>query len=336
MPEITVTPLGFPWPTPDPFLFCAYHLDSYPVGKPDMTPSPSLAGRNIGSDFSRRDGWSMYHGDAIPGFPRHPHRGFETITVARKGMVDHSDSMGATARFGGGDAQWMTAGKGIVHAEMFPLRNTEADNPLELFQLWLNLPRARKMVDPYFTMFWHEDIPTHRIQDAAGKTTVVTTIAGALDGKKAPSPPPDSWASQAGSDIAVWTIDLDPGATWTLPAAPAGVARSLYFHRGDTLTAGGQTVSANHRLEVQPDLPLPLQAGAQKAEILLLQGRPIGEPVAHHGPFVMNTREELRQAFADYQRTGFGNWPWPNDAPVHAREQERFAIHADGRRDTPA
>src|SRR3970282_2371391 len=98
-------------------------------------------------------GW-LHPGELVRGFPRHPPRGFETVTLARHGFIDHSDSLGATARFGQGDVQWMTAGRGIVHAEMFPLREREAPNPTELFQIWLNLPRTDKMVEPYFTMLW--------------------------------------------------------------------------------------------------------------------------------------------------------------------------------------
>ncbi|HAP75488.1 MAG TPA: pirin, partial [Acidimicrobiaceae bacterium] len=103
-------PLGFQWPTADPFLFCVHHLDLYPEGDGRFAPAASLAGRNIGNDFEPKDGWRMYHGSTVPGFPEHPHRGFETVTFARKGFIDHSDSMGAAARFGRGDVQWMTAG----------------------------------------------------------------------------------------------------------------------------------------------------------------------------------------------------------------------------------
>jgi len=142
-PIVRVKPLGFPWETVDPFLFCVYHDDAYPRANAQMGPEASLAGRDIGQDFSRKDGWSMYHGETVPGFPSHPHRGFETVTIVRKGLIDHSDSLGATARFGGGDVQWLTAGKGIVHSEMFPLLDAGAPNPLELFQIWLNLPAAR-------------------------------------------------------------------------------------------------------------------------------------------------------------------------------------------------
>src|SRR6476659_6141447 len=139
--------LGFPWETADPFLFCAYHDDHYPAGNEAMGPAASLAGRNIGSDFAGIDGWRMYHGDVVPGFPQHPHRGFETVTLVRRGFIDHSDSLGATARFGNGDVQWLTAGNGIVHCEMFPLLDDEQPNPVELFQIWLNLPASDKRVD---------------------------------------------------------------------------------------------------------------------------------------------------------------------------------------------
>ena len=150
---IAVKPMDFPWQTQDPFLFCAYHRDEYPKGNEQMAPDTSLLkGRNIGQDFTLKDGWRMYHGSTIPGFPYHPHRGFETITLNKEGVVDHSDSLGAAGRFGEGDVQWMTAGKGIQHSEMFPLIHKDKKNPLEIFQVWLNLPKASKFVEPHFKM----------------------------------------------------------------------------------------------------------------------------------------------------------------------------------------
>ena len=176
-PVLQTVALGQQWPTVDPFLFCAHHRDRYPESNDLFGPADSLVGRDLGSDFSGKDGWSMYHGRAIPGFPQHPHRGFETITVVREGVIDHSDSLGATARFGAGDVQWMTAGKGIVHCEMFPLLHSDTSNPLELFQVWLNLPKADKMVDPYFTMLWSEQVP--RVH---GEGVEITVAAGAVGG----------------------------------------------------------------------------------------------------------------------------------------------------------
>ncbi|MEY3446855.1 MAG: hypothetical protein RIR45_1610, partial [Pseudomonadota bacterium] len=215
---LSVQPLGFPWQTIDPFLFCVHHDDAYPKGNAAMGPAASLAGRNLGQDFARKDGWSMYHGQTVPGFPSHPHRGFETVTIVRQGLIDHSDSLGATARFGGGDVQWLTAGKGIVHCEMFPLTRTDQANPLELFQIWLNLPAKKKMAEPHFTMFWNESIPHLRFEDAKGLATEVVCVAGTVGDSKGLLPPPDSWASEAGSELAILTIKLAPGARWTLPA----------------------------------------------------------------------------------------------------------------------
>ncbi len=328
-----VEPLGFPWQTPDPFLFCVHHDDAYPSANERMGPATSLAGRDIGSDFSRKDGWSMYHGDVVPGFPQHPHRGFETVTVVRRGLVDHSDSLGATARYGRGDVQWLTAGRGIQHAEMFPLVDREAPNPLELFQIWLNLPRADKMVEPHFTMFWGDTVPKHVARDERGRVTEVTVVAGRIGDALPPSPPPKSWAARPESDVAIWTIKMAPGARFTMPAVGATTNRTLYFFRGSSVRIAAREVLARHAIELRPGVAVALENGPDEAELLLLQGRPIGEPVVQHGPFVMNSPAEIRQAFMDYQRTRFGGWPWPSDGPVHDRGETRFAVHADGRRE---
>ena len=177
-PIIQVSPLGSRWQTADPFLFCVHHIDDFPAGNEQLGPAASLAGRAIGADFEGKDGWRMYHGDVVPGFPQHPHRGFETVTIVRTGYIDHSDSLGATARFGMGDVQWLTAGAGVVHSEMFPLLDPKGPNRLELFQIWLNLPARDKLVEPYFTMLWDADIPRLRTTDAQGRSVVVTVIAG--------------------------------------------------------------------------------------------------------------------------------------------------------------
>lgn len=329
-------PLGFQWATADPFLFCVHHLDLYPEGDERFAPKASLAGRNIGSDFEPRDGWRMYHGSTVPGFPEHPHRGFETITFARKGYIDHSDSLGAAARFGRGDVQWMTAGSGVVHCEMFPLLAQDGPNTVELFQIWMNLPASDKMVDPYFTMLWSEEIPRHTHTDAAGLETVVTVIAGEYEGLLPPAPPPASWASRPEADVSILHIVLQPGAAFTLPAAKGDDSmRVLYVFEGSVSVAGGPADGKDTGVVVDSSQPAPLVAGPEGAEILMLQARPIGEPVAQYGPFVMNTEAEIQQAFADYRRTGFGGWPWDRPDPVHGRDAGRFAHHADGRIEQP-
>jgi hypothetical protein len=323
--------LGFPWATSDPFLFCVFHDDAYPAANERMGPAGSLAGRNLGQDFEGKDGWRMYHGHVVPGFPQHPHRGFETVTIVRRGLIDHADSLGAAARFGRGDVQWLTAGEGIVHSEMFPLLDRAAPNPVELFQIWLNLPREDKLVPPHFAMLWDHAIPRHTARDDAGRATEVTVVAGHLGDAHAPPPPPRSWASRADTDVAIWTIRMEPGARWTLPAAHAGTNRTLYVFRGGGVRVGERPVGIRTAAKLRPDADVSLENGPEASELLLLQGRPIGQPVVQHGPFVMNTPGEIQQAFADYRRTRFGGWPWPGDDPVHARELGRFARHVDGR-----
>jgi redox-sensitive bicupin YhaK (pirin superfamily) len=322
-----------PWQTVDPFLFCVHHVDAYPRGNGRFGPAASLAGRQLGMDFEGKDGWRMYHGRDVPGFPQHPHRGFETVTIVRRGYIDHSDSLGAAARFGAGDVQWLTAGKGVVHSEMFPLLAEDRPNPVELFQIWLNLPAESKLVDPHFAMLWAADIPVFEHTEGGG-VTQVTVVAGALGERRAPPPPPRSWAARPESDVAIWCIRMSQGARWTLPpASQRQTLRTLYFFARDELRVGDHTQRDNAGLVVRCDEPLVIEAPAP-AEILLLQGRPIAEPVVAQGPFVMNTRQEIQRAILDYQRTQFGGWPWPGDGPVHGREG-RFARRPDGSRETP-
>src|SRR4051794_33163814 len=330
-PVLEVAPLGFQWVTIDPFLFCVHHVDNYPAGNETLGPDAPLAGRDLGMDFDPRDGWRMYHGTTVPGFPQHPHRGFETVTFVRRGLIDHSDSLGATARFGRGDVQWLTAGRGIVHCEMFPLVERDLPNPLELFQIWLNLPAADKMVEPYFTMLWDEDLPRHVATDDHGRTTRVTVIAGELAGARPPAPPPDSWASRPESDLAIWHIEMDADARWTVPAAAgADTVRVLYLFEGG-LRIGDRDFDSPTGIRLRAGDDVALSAGHDGAEVLVLQGRPIGEPVAQHGPFVMNDEAGIEQAFADYRATQFGGWPWPTDDPVHPRDAERFARDPAGK-----
>jgi len=325
-------PLGSQWPTLDPFLFVAHHRDNYPAGNTELGPAAPLAGRTIGQDFDDIDGWNMYHGSTVPGFPQHPHRGFETITYVRSGYCDHSDSIGAISRFGQGDTQWMTAGRGVVHSEMFPLLDADNPNPLELFQIWLNLPATDKMVDPYFTMLWKHETPNITSDDG---DVDVTVIAGAVGNVEAITPPPNSWASRAEADVAIWHLRFDPGARWLLPPAQgAETKRLLYAFAGSGLTIDGDSLDSGNGAMLETDTPLEVVAGDEGVECIILQGRPIGEPVARYGPFVMNTDDEIRQAFSDYQQTGFGGWPWPTPDPDHGRAKRRFARHADGRIET--
>lgn len=333
--KITELPASGPWPTSDPFLFCVHHNDQYPSANSELGPDASLAGRDIGQDFSNKDGWNMYHGSKIPGFPRHPHRGFETLTVVKKGYIDHSDSLGAKARYGAGDAQWLTAGDGVVHAEMFPLLDETAGNPMDFFQIWINLPAVSKRADAHFSMFWEQQIPKMVSTDAANRRTRVTVVSGEYLSQRGPAPPPDSWAASVENDVAVWVIKMDAHANWQLPPTAASSQRSLYVVSGEGIHIDAQTVPSRSRIELVADQQLSVQNQGKPTELLLLQGKPISEPVAQYGPFVMNTRQEIQEAFDDYSRTQFGGWKWKDDGPVHGREGRRFAQLIDGSLDEP-
>lgn len=322
--------LGTPWVTQDPFLFCMYHNDHYPEGNDHFGPDASLENRTLGNDFVIRDGWRMYHGETVPGFPAHPHRGFETVTFVLKGLVDHADSKGAAGRYGNGDVQWMTAGNGLQHSEMFPLLSKNEKNPLELFQIWINLPAAKKFVPPYYKMLWKETIPKISFTNETGKTTLVDLIAGSIGNAEPPSPAPDSWAAAPENHVAVWHITMEPFALLEIPAVPALVNRSLYHFEGDIIKINDYTVKHNHVAELDSKIPTAILNGEKPSRLLFLQGKPINEPVVQYGPFVMNTREEIQQAFSDFQKTRFGGWPWKRTDMVHDREKGRFARFENG------
>lgn len=331
MPSVLrVKTLSFPWQTQDPFLFCVFHKDAYPPGDESMAPSASLAGRNLGNDFEGKDGWRMYHGTKIPGFPAHPHRGFETVTVVQQGIIDHSDSLGAAGRFGNGDVQWMTAGKGVMHCEMFPMLNRNEGNPTDFFQIWLNLPSNKKMVDPHFAMLWNKEIPVIKFEGGS-----LRLIAGKFKNTSAPDPAPDSWAADASNEVQIWTINLEPGVKFEIPTTNTEVNRSLYFFAGDTMTVENREYKTNKVLELKASEPTHIENGPKKARFLLLQGKPINEPVAQYGPFVMNSQKEIMEAMEDYRRTEFGGWPWPAMDNVHDRSKGKFALYPDGTEVTP-
>lgn len=323
--------LGFNWEMYDPFLFCAHHKDHYSKGNSNMGPDPEfLRGRPLGNDFAVKDGFRMYHGTTVPGFPVHPHRGFETVTITLEGLIDHADSLGGAGRYGEGDVQWMTAGKGIQHTEMFPLLHKDKDNPLELFQIWLNLPASSKFVEPYYKMLWKEDVPLVEEKDPQGRHYSVRVIAGTYNNKHAVSPTPDSWAANPENEIAIWLIHLEEQAEMELPTASEDITRTIYFYRGSKLQAGEQTLPGYHQARLDPSVKLKIKSTQGDAYVLLVQGKPISEPVAQYGPFVMNTRTEIQQAYEDYTRTRFGGWPWDSNEPVHGPEPRRFSRFADG------
>lgn len=325
-----IRPLTSPWKTQDPFIFCAYHNDNFPGGNERMEPTVALDGRNLGSDFAGKDGWNMYNGSKVPGFPGHPHSGFETVTIVNKGMVDHSDSLGAAGRFGDGDVQWLTAGRGVQHSEMFPLLNQD-ENLFELFQIWLNLPQKSKKADPHYKMLWSEDVPVITVKDNAGKSVEIKLVAGDYGDHKALAPTPDSWAADPNNQVQIWTLKLDPGASFSIPISEEDVTRTLFFYQGDLFNIDENIIESRNLVELDASKETIIVNGESYGYFLFLQGRPINEPVIQHGPFVASSREELQGIFKDFQETQFGGWPWPTVEHVHERSKGRFALYPGGK-----
>jgi redox-sensitive bicupin YhaK (pirin superfamily) len=214
---------------------------------------------------------------------------------------------------------------------MFPLVHTDKDNALELFQVWLNLPAKDKMVEPHFKMLWGSQIPKFNHIDGNNKNSFIEVMAGSFEKHTAPTPPPGSWAFNAQHEVMVLNIKMDANATLQLPKASAGVNRTIYFYEGTELQIADGIIGKYQQAKIKADEDVTLQNGNEPASILVLQGKPIGEPVMQYGPFVMNTKEEINKAFEDYHATQFGGWPWGRYDNVHARNEPRFAKHADGR-----
>ncbi len=328
--KMKLTPIDFQWPTLDPFLFCVHHFDHYPTGNDQHgLDAKHFLGRNMGSDFMPKDGFRIYHGQEIPGFPVHPHRGFETITIVRKGYVDHADSLGAAGRYGEGDVQWLTAGSGIQHSEMFPLLHKDKENTLELFQIWINLPKANKMVPADFKMLWSEKIPKIKKDNYE-----VTLISGEFEDQTFYQAPKDSWAAKPENNVNILLVNLKEGAEFKYPKAKQTTNRVLYFFGGDKIIVNGEEIAQKSALYPDSDQDLVLKTSGN-CEVLILEAKPIAEPVVQHGPFVMNSKAEIVQTFEDYQKTQFGGWSWDRTDMIHGSETNRFAKYPNGKIEKP-
>lgn len=324
-----------PMPVRDPFILSAYHHDVYPKGNGNMGVDPELLkGKNIGQDFDRDAKWRMYHGESIPGFPHHPHRGFEIVTIAADGYADHFDSKGSKGRYGNGDVQLMSAGSGILHGEMFPLLNEEKENEFRLFQIWLNMHSSDKLTEPTYKMLWSETIPEANFKSANGGNVHLKVILGEYHGVKSHDPLAHSWARDPKHNVGIALVTLDPGAIFTLPAVSETMNRFVFFYEGaDILKIDGYGIEERHLADLAGNEEIELINGNALAKILILEGEPINEPVAAYGPFVMNTAQELQEAFKEYQLTQFGGWPWGDKETdiVNPKEAGRFASYNFGK-----
>ena len=224
--------------------------------------------------------------DYIAGFPDHPHRGFETVTYMLAGRMRHGDNQGNSGLLGPGSVQWMTAGRGIVHSE-FP---EQQEGLMWGFQLWVNLPKAHKMTRPRYQDVQAEQIPEVELGHGARARVLVGTVNGV-------SGPVHDIVTEP----VYFDLHLDAGATYAA-SLPAGHNAFVYVYQGEAkVGAAGTLIQRGELAMLTHGVTLPVTAGAQAARLIVVAGRPLNEPVARYGPFVMNTVEELHQAFADYQ-----------------------------------
>jgi len=275
--------------------------------------------------------------DATPGFPQHPHRGFETVTYVLKGIIDHADTLGASGRYSDGDVQWMTAGSGVCHSEISPMIELHKPNRMHVFQLWLNLPAKSKMCPPHTQMLWNEDIPI----TTATPGVTVKHIAG----RGALSPNPDSWANNPLNAVQILHITIAAGSQFQLERASHESNIAVYVFGGEegvgalTVPDGSGTVDVPVGTAVAFEvgskaIELANSAdGGRPIEVLVLEGMPIAEPVAAHGPFVMNTQQQIREAFESYRSDSWSVWPWDVDGPIHG-DSCRFEDDGKGDKST--
>ena len=227
----------------------------------------------------------------------HPHRGFEAVTIVYQGEVEHRDSAGNHGRIGPGDVQWMTAASGVVHEEKHSREFTRQGGTLEMVQLWVNLPAKHKMSPPDYQTLPDRRIPRVILAEGAG---TVRVIAGELEGLKGPA--------RTFTPIHLWDLRVRGGRRAELPLA-AGSTTILFVLRGKVeMGLSGKAGEAELVLLSREGEGIVLDA-REDASILVLAGRPIDEPVAGHGPFIMNTQEEVRRAIEDHRAGRMGRMP---------------------------
>ncbi|MCO8309085.1 pirin family protein [Pseudomonas mandelii] len=231
------------------------------------------------------------------GVGQHPHRGFETVTIVYKGEVEHRDSTGSGGKIGPGDVQWMTAASGILHEEFHSESFAKSGGTLEMVQLWVNLPARDKMAEPGYQTILDGDIPNIPLKNNTGSLRL---IAGEFDGHKGPA--------RTFTPIDVWDVRLSAGKLLTLDLHE-GRNTALVVLRGTVQVNGLEWVREGQLALFERDGDQLSLETNNDAVVLLLSGEPIDEPIVGHGPFVMNSEQEIHQAFADFQSGQFGRMP---------------------------
>lgn len=317
------------WDTDDPFLFASHHFDPYPKGNElQAPPYEQVKKKDLGNDYYRIFGYRMYTGKVSPGFQLHAHWGYETITMASKGYVDHFDSLGNQGRYGYGDMQWISAGSRYHHCEMYPLAFQDRPNPQLITQIMINLPLKEKNTPVQVTTVWKEDLA-----EVKGEGWTATLLAGSLNGVTAEVPNKVSWAADPSHHVRIMRLDMSPGSVFVLEPSEA-VSRNIYITE-EKASVAGKEYPAGTRLKMRSECPAEIRMGENGSEVWVLEGDPLGEKQSQWGPVVLGSDSEVRKANNEIREKETEDWQWDYVNQKQPLGTERFFRSADGTESRP-
>lgn len=319
-----VSGLGMHWDVEDPFLFVSHHEDDYPRGNRQQAPPlHEISGRNLGRDYQLRMGFRMYHGKVVPGFPMHAHWGYETITVATKGLVDHFDTEGIQGRFGHGDAQYVSASSKYEHCEMYPLVNQSDRNPNDITQIMVNLPLEMKNQPNEVRTVWKHEIPI-----ATGDGWRAEVYCGRFGGRSFESPNRTSYAKIG--NVRILRIRMEPGSKITIDAVHEGVTRNIHYISGGGVSILGTEVPSFSRIKYPEKGEIEITNGFETSVLWLLEGMPIDQKMASFGPVTLGDLSDVREAMDQIRKNEFLEWPWDIIDKAQPLGTGRFIRYKDG------
>ena len=328
---VKVSPIGMHWDTEDPFIFASHHEDDYPQGNRQQAPPlQEISGRDLGRDYEMRFGYRMYHGKVVPGFPMHAHWGYETLTLAEVGYVDHFDTERIEGRFGFGDVQWVCASSRYEHNEMYPLTDQEGRNPNDITQIHINLPLELKNGENSVRTVWRENVPV-----VTGDGWSAKVLCGSFGGRDVRSPSVRSWADGT-HGVRVVRFSLDPGASLDIGRGAEGASRNLYLITPGSATVMGAEVRGSSRTKILGNPEVSVVNGPEPSVIWLLEGVPIGQRMSMYGPVCLGTLAEVRAGLDEIRRREYHEWPWQYVDQAQPLGTGRFIRYPDGTELRPA
>jgi len=313
------------WDVEDPFLFVSHHEDDYPAGNRQQAPPlKEISGRDLGRDYQKFFGFRMYNGKVVPGFPMHAHWGYETITLAQVGYVDHFDTEGIQGRFGFGDYQWVCAPSKYQHNEMYPLANQEDRNPNDITQIFLNLPMSMKGGENAVNTVFKEEAA---FVESEGSRVLV--MCGKYGGHDVRSPSPVSW-SHGDNHVRILRVEMAPGARFVLDPTSAEAKRNLYYVSGGGLTICDREFEQGARATMVPTEEVVVVNGDSDSVLWVLEGKPIGEKVVAFGPVFLDNLDDVRAALDEIRKDLYSEWPWDVIDKAQPLGTGRFIEYPDG------